>query len=128
MQCTAGDAAWLMELGQKMYGKLLQNHEKTLEWLISNINSPDSLVLRTDESAIICVCRPMPFSDFPVASVVLFAGKPWDLTGLFREAKIWAKSKGAEKLHFRSTTEYDIEPLAKRIGAKIEYPAYSVRL
>ncbi len=127
-KCTLDDIEWLMEAGQKFYGHRLKNLLSTAKWLENSIVSEKFLVMRTQNAAIIATVSFMPFSDIPLASVFLFAGHPIGVKMLFEEAKKWAKEKGAEKLHFRSTTEHDIEKMAKILGADIEYPAYSLRL
>lgn len=127
-KCTIEDVDWLMSLGEKMYGTLLQNHEKTRQWVVSSLSNDNALIIRSDNAAMMVFVSSMPFHDKSNASAFLFAGKGREVIRLFRMAAAWCKEKGVDKLHFRSTTEHDITKLAKIIGAKVEYPAYSLEL
>lgn len=127
-KCTVDDVDWLMDLGGMMYGELLQNHDKTRKWVEASLSNPNALVIRSDNAAMMAFFSTMPFHDTPSASATLFAGKAREVISLFKKASIWAKDKGADKLHFRSMTKHDITKLAKIIGAKIESHAYSLEL
>lgn len=129
-KCTAADIPWLMRIARMSYGGRIARASETEAWLTNTLwaDSPNNFIWRARKAAVIGMCATPFFAAAPVAAIQFFAGKNDEVGALFRQGLIWARERGAvEGLHFKSSTGFDIDPLAKSLGAEVQSPSYLLR-
>lgn len=131
--CTAEDIPWLVELAIFAFGpEEVTDPNGSKLWLLSVIDNPDILIIRTEHSALIGITERRFHAPNKVRAwaefFASFRPSPFDTLILLREAADWALSRGAKSLRFQPTTGVDISPLAKRLHAHVDYPCYIMDL
>lgn len=87
--------------------------------------------IRTDNAFCITLLATIPWlpgdMEANVVAVCAEPGRGWEAAKLLRVSLEWAKRRKCTEWRFRVETEYDIGPLARRIGATELPPCYVVR-
>lgn len=90
------------------------------------------LPIRTDDAFCISMITLTPWfpNDWEAVVVMICAddGKMWQALALLRESLAWAGRRNCADWRLSSETSYDIEPLARRLGAEEFQPRYHIRL
>lgn len=126
-KCQISDISFLVMLMHKHYAKQIKTDSETLEGAFFNmINLPDEYAIwLTEKSALVAHLAYSFYDPFnPVLDIPIFAGRAWDLISMFKVAEEWAISMGCKSISFGSSTGYDIEPMAHRIGFSKSFPCY----
>ena len=126
------DLPWLRVLFEKRYGA--DYDPETAEAWFKNcvLKSPMLFQpIRSDNAFCITIINVMPWrpNTFEAQVVVACAedGFMWELLGLLRMSIEWSKRRKCENWRITSETEYDLGPLALRLGAKEQHKRYIMR-
>lgn len=130
--CRPWDEGLILRAARMAYGDKLRDYEGTRRWIGARLADRDSAVILWG-STVVIVHLQRRFYDpsFVRAKVVFFFSTDpsmGNLLNAFRSALLWAGTHGATKLFFDDSTGRNIAPLAKRLGAGVEYVAYSLEL
>lgn len=127
--CTAADLPWVMSLAYRRYGPY--DPGKVLRFLVSAIDDPKGLLLRSDEAFLIASAYEPMWSNTPECNVLFLCaeeGAHWQTISLLQTSIDWARAKACCKWWLGSETESDIGALAKRVGAEPTWPRYKLEL
>lgn len=87
---------------------------------------------RTDNAFCISMlaCNPWTPAEFEVHVAALCAdqGAVWECGALLRDSIAFARERKACRWHMNSETDFDLAPLARRIGATTRTPRYTLAL
>ena len=117
---TDTDVPWVLSLSYERY--LSFDPGRTIVWLLATLRSPTALAIRTDHA-------------FAIANIITSAWHPkehechivflcaadgyhWEAIKLLRQSIGWARGRGCIRWWVSSETEYRIDALAKRVGAR----------
>lgn len=125
-----GDLPWLLSLADKRYRHF--DPGTTLAWLAGIIQNPQALVSRTDDAFVIAIYTTPAWHPAEPECHVHFLcaaeGCHWQAMKLLRETVAWARGHGCVRWWFSSETQYEIGPLAKRLGARPRVMRYCLDL
>jgi hypothetical protein len=130
---TEEDFPWLAYIGVLRYGDRWD--QKDTENWFRNICMKNTLLfqpIRTDNAFCITMLSVLPW--FPSeweANVIFICAAPncsWEAVRLLRASVEWARKRKAVKWRCISETEYDLGPMAMRVGATEISPRFEVRL
>lgn len=130
---TEDDIEWGIALGRERYGDRW-DEESTLGWF-RNVCLKGPLLfypIRTDNAFCITLLSVLPW--FPTeweANVIFICamdGKHWEALKLLRASVEWARKRKATYWRICSETEFDVGPLAMRVGAQEISPRFLLRL
>jgi hypothetical protein len=128
-----GDLPWLYEVCQKRYSDKY-DPAATEGWYRNIVLKTPLLFLpiRTDHAFTIAMlsCLPWTPSEFEVNIIMLCAedGHMWDTLRLLRSSIEWARLRKASYWKICSETDYELGPLARRLGATELTSRYVMRL
>ena len=130
---TETDIPWLKYLGQKRYHEAF-DLEGTEGWF-RNIVLKGPLMfypVRTDNAFLIAMlsCCPWTPSLFECNVILVCAddGAMWDALTLLRGSINWARRRQCVIWRLSSDTDYELSPLARRVGATELSPRFVLRL
>ena len=124
---TADDLPWLLTLCERRYSARYDS-KTTQAWYINLVLKNPQLYLaeRTDHAFCITHIYVLPFTGKDIIADVMFLcaeeGTMWDTVRLMRSSIDWAKERNGRKWQIASDTDFDLTPLAKRVGAKFLAP------
>lgn len=128
-----GDLPWLAYLCLKRYSHRY-DQEGTEGWF-RNIVLKSPLLFypsRTDHAFTITMLSCVPWLPTEWAADVVFTcaddGAMWEVLSLLRKSIEWSRKRRASVWRIMSDTDYDIAPLARRVGAGEIMPRYVLRL
>ena len=124
------DLPFVLSLGYERYPPF--DPGRMLSWLAATLQNPQALAIRTDHafligSIAIPVGQPKD-RGFHVLYVCAAEGHHWETVRLLRDSISWARGSGCMEWWVSSETAVDIEPLAKRVGAKPRVMRYRLDL
>jgi hypothetical protein len=127
------DLPWLSYLCKKRYSDRY-DEEGTINWF-RNICLKGPLLfqpIRTDNAFCITMLSVLPWLPAEWEANVVFicadVGAGWDAIHLLRASIEWGRKRKAHRWRLMSETDFDLAPLAKRLGATELSPRYSLRL
>jgi hypothetical protein len=127
------DIPWVLDLGVKRYP--LQYDRIGAEGWLRNCVLPTPLLFypaRTQNAFTISMLNIVPWlpNDIECNVVAMCAddGAMWEVARLLRASVAWAKKRRANTWRVVSETDFDVGPLARRMGAKEQQPRYIMRL
>lgn len=129
--CKANEAGWIFDSACRAYGDLIKDREATRAWFVARLEDPQTVISASARSVVVATLVRLFYDPATVrARAVLFWSETPSLALVtaFRGASYWAKSKGAARLTFNASDGTDIAPLAKRLGAVVEFASYSLEL
>lgn len=127
------DIPWMSDLAQRRYPR---NYDiEAAEMWMRNIVLKQPMVfypIRTDFAFMVTLISLLPWlPGEPEASVVMLCaedGHMWDSVKLARASFTWAVKRNCWRWGFTSDTEFDLGPIAQRIGLVECRPRYVVPL
>ena len=127
------DAPWIIALAKSRYPPAFDVDAAEL-W-VRNIVIKQPVVflpIRTDHAFLIALISILPWMPGePEASVVMVCaedGHMYDAIHLLRVSVDWARGRHAATWQLNSITDYDLGPIATRLGASFLTPRYTIRL
>jgi hypothetical protein len=127
------DIPWVLDLGVKRYPS--RYDRIGAEGWLRNCVLPNPLLFypaRTGSAFTISMLTLMPWlpNDIECNVVACCAddGAMWEVNKLLRASVGWAKMRRAATWRICSETDFDVGPLARRMGAKDQLPRYVMRL
>jgi hypothetical protein len=130
---TEDDLPWLKQLCLRKYSDRYEP-EATENWYKQLVlkNPLLFLAIRTDKAFLIALisCLPWTPSEFEANIIFLCAedNAAWHTLKLLRYSIDWARRRKLTYWRIAGETEFDLGPLALRVGAKESQPRYSLRL
>jgi len=129
-RCGIDDLPFILSLAYERYRAF--DPGRTLIWLAQTLQNPLSLMLRAERAFLIASIAVPAWHPNEKEAHVLFVcagdGYHWQACTLLRQSVDWARGQGCVSWHVSSETEYDIEPLARRLGAEPWVTRYKLRL
>ena len=127
------DIQWLLFLGKKRYGDGFDY--VTVEGWFRNIVLKSPLMfypIRTANAFLIAMLSVNPWtpSEFECNTVLICAddGAMWEAVKLLRASIEWARARKCKRWRMSSDTEYDLAPMAKRLGAIELSPRFTIEM
>lgn len=129
---TENDLQWLISLGKKKYGS---NYDYlTVEGWFRNIVLKAPLMflpIRLANSFLIAMLATTPWAPSAFECNVVFVcaddGFMWEAAKLLRHSIEWARKRKCTAWRLTSDTQYDLAPIARRLGANEISPRFSVK-
>ena len=129
---TTADIPWILKIAEKRYGPQIEDLGLVEKWLLSTRGEPNVCFLRSDHAFVVSTRIPKFYApSSPEAGTIFIASEnnsPWETLALLRTSAAWYKVQGCKAYRIDSATDYDIEPLALRLGAKPVSTTYALRL
>jgi hypothetical protein len=129
---TENDIPWLTDLCKRRYSN--QYDSVTTEGWFRNIVLKQPVVFypaRMPNAFCISMLSLVPWLPSTVECNIVFVcaehGALWEAMKLLRSSIAWAKMRGCTLWRLSSDTDYDLSPMAERLGAKEISPRYVVR-
>lgn len=128
-----GDLPWLAYLCKKRYSHRY-DQEGTEGWFRNIVLKAPLLFYpaRTDNAFVITMLSCLPWLPNEWAADVIFTcadnGAMWEVISLLRRSVEWSRSRRISIWRLCSDTDYNIAPLAHRVGAEAIAPRYVLRL
>lgn len=130
---SESDLPWLHFLFRKKYDSRFD--PMTTEGWFRNIvlkNPAMFYPVRLANSFMIAMLSTLPWlpSDFDCNIICVCAddGALWEAAKLLRASVTWARKRGCKHWLMASDTVYDLAPMAKRLGANVLTPRFSITL
>lgn len=129
---TERDIAWMADLGKRRYSNAYDF--RTVEGWFTNIvlKSPLAfLPIRTDSAFCIALLSTTPWAGGSECNIALLCAdhnSGWQAMTLLKATIDWARQRKASVWRIASETEFDLGPLALRLGAKEQTPRYNLEL
>jgi hypothetical protein len=127
------DLPWLHSLFTKRYPE--RYDAATTERWFRNVVVKDAMHMyaaRTDAAFIVAMQVIMPWlpgdPEVNVVAICADDGAGWQVVKLLRDSIDWARKRNATIWRFASDTEYNVWPLAERVGARRVCPRYEINL
>lgn len=127
------DLPWLAHMCLKKYSHRY-DQEGTEGWFRNIVLKAPLLFypIRTEGAFTISMLSCVPWLPTEWAVDVVFTcaddGAMWEVLALLRRSIEWARKRGAVVWRISSDTDYDIKPLAYRVGVTAIGPRYVLRL
>jgi hypothetical protein len=124
---TDNDLDWLVSLCKRRYS----NHYDpitTEAWFRNMVLKNPQLYLaqRTDNAFCITHIYVLPWTGTEIEVDVMFLcaehGAGWETLELLRASIAWARTHNGKRWRLSSDTEFDLTPLARRVGARLLTP------
>lgn len=130
---TADDLPWINELCKRRYPQVYTQHETDSWYLNSVLRSPMNFFpARTADAFCISMLSAKPWIAGGLECHVVFIcaddGALWQAMRLLRSSIAWAKLRKCTDWRMSSDTDYDLRPLAMRLGATEPQPYWVLRL
>lgn len=130
---TENDLQWLIFLGKKRYG--VDYDYLSVEGWFRNIvlkNPMMFLATRLTNSFQIGLVSLLPWVPSKLEYHVVFIcsddGAMWEAAKLLRQSIDWARKRGCKCWRLSSDTEFDLAPVARRLGATEVSPRFTINL
>lgn len=130
---TENDIAWMVELGDRRYSG--RYDRLGVEMWFRNIVLKGPMMflpIRSDNAFLIAMLSTTPWvPQTPEANVALVCadeGAMWEAVMLLRASIEWAKRRKCSLWRVSSETDFDLEPIALKLGAKERQVRYVLRL
>ena len=124
----SSDVDWFVETCHRYYGDRIKDLAACKKWAENHMHNQNVIFVRTDESFGIATLASNFFDLQPIVTFHFFGGKIWEIRPIFNTIIQWGRDNNAKELYFCASTGYNIEPLAKRMGAIPFYPTYFLKL
>lgn len=128
--CTIDDIPFILSLAHDRYRPF--DPGRTLVWLLECLRNPSMLLLRDDDAFLIASIATPSWHPKESGCHVIFLcareGKHWQAVKMLRHSIEWAREKNCVDWWLSSETEYKIDAMAKRMGAKAEVLRYRLDL
>jgi hypothetical protein len=130
---TEDDSDWLERLCKKRYG-LGYDSYSSLAWFKNNVlkNPMMFYAVRSEDAFIITMLSGIPWLAGHLEANVVFIcaddGCMWQAMRLLRCSVDWAKRRKCTVWRLSSDTDYDLAPLARRLGVTELSPRFILRL
>lgn len=128
-----GDVPWLHRLCRKRYSSRY-DADATEAWF-KQIVLKNPLVFYAIRSSdafciVMIICVPWLPTEFEATIVFICAdeGKGFQALALLRHTIAWARKRKCTVWRISTETQFDLGPMARRVGAKELTPRYSLRL
>ena len=123
---------WMVELAKARYPRTFDIESAELWFRGVVLKQPTVFYpIRTDHAFMVTLIAIIPWtpSEPEANSVMLCAedGHMWDAIRLVRASIEWAGRRKCARWQLNSDTDYDLEPIARLMGANILTPRYSIR-
>ena len=121
------DLPWLSALCKRRYSNKYDAYT-TERWFIQKVLREPLLFysVRSDDAFLIAILSYMPWLPADLEVNVIFVcaepGAVWQAAELLRHSIDWAKRRGAKCWRLSSDTDFELAPLARRVGAKEAHP------
>lgn len=125
------DVQWFMDLGLRRYPRDW-SPIGTEAWLRQRVlpNPASHLAIRSDHAAVVVTITYQPWTpnkfEAIVSTTMAEPGAVWELMPLLRASIEWAKRRRCVSWRIASETEYELGPLARRVGATDGKPYYMI--
>ena len=130
---SENDVQWLIFLGKKRYGERFDY--LTVEAWFRNVVLKSPLMfypIRTANAFLISMlsCVPWTPNEFECNLVFVCAddGAMWEAAKLLRASIAWAKMRKCKRWRMSSDTDFDIAPIARRLGETEITPRFCIEL
>ena len=124
------DLPFVLSLGYERYRPF--DPGRMLLWLATMLKSPDTLAIRTNHAFLIgSIATPIGQPNERGFHVLYICAAPWyhwEAVKLLRDSVSWSRGCGCQEWWVSSETDVDIEPLARRMGAKPAVMRYKLDL
>lgn len=130
---TYADVDWFIDLGLRRYPKDWCPIG-TEAWLRQRVlpNPASHLAIRSRNAAVVVTITYQPWTPSKFEAVVTTTmceeGAVWEVVPLLRYSVEWAKRHRCRNWRLASETQYELGPLARRVGAKQGDPYYLLEL
>lgn len=127
------DVAWMVELAARRYPPAFDVVAGGV-WVTDYVlKQPEQFFpVRTDNAFVVTMINVIPWlPKEPEANVIMCCAEEncaWEAIRLLRVSLFWAKRRECAEWRFRTATDFDVGPLARRMGAFELPPCYAVRL
>lgn len=128
---TEADVPWLRQLCLKRYSSRFDSYT-TERWFVEICLKKPLIFysVRTDDAFLIALLNTVPWLPAEMECNVIFLcaepGKIWQTVALCRASIEWGKLRRATIWRLASDTDYDLAPIARRVGAKEIHPRWCV--
>jgi hypothetical protein len=128
------DLPWLHALFKKRYPPPRYDALTTERWFrgFAVKDALNLLAVRTDDAFLVAMIVVLPWlPSEPECNVVCICADDdagWQVIKLLRTSIEWARLRNAARWRLNSDTEYDISPLALRVGAREISPRFELDL
>lgn len=130
--CGPADLDWLVASACLAYHGRMKDVAATRLWIAARLVDENTAFVRSGRSVVVVNAQRRFYDPAAVRAKVLFF---WslqpnlaNLLHAFRGAEAWAMHRGATALLFDESEGRDIAPLAKRLGAVLQYCSYAIDL
>lgn len=130
--CTEADIPWLIDLGKRRYGAGF-DYVTTEGWFRNQVLKQPVLFYpaRMPNAFAISMLSLKPWLPSHIECHVVFVcaeeGALWEAMKLMRASIDWARARRCNIWWLTSDTDYDLYPMAKRLGASEISPRFVVR-
>lgn len=118
------DFPWILALGATVFNDM--DREDSAKFLYYAMNSPNFLVVRTDNAFGCALFEPWPFNTKIVKAHEIFlisdGTKGWDAYLIAKEMVAWAKENKCKSIQFDPKSQ--LGSFMKRLGFHTEQPSY----
>ena len=102
-------------------------------WLLNQVlrNPQVFLAIRNDDAFLIANTLRLPWTDEPTCEVLFICaeeGAIWQALDLTRASVRWGRERRTWRWRISSETDYELGPLAKRLGARAITSRYELKL
>ena len=130
--CGLDDLDWLVASACLAYHGRMKDVSATRLWIAARLVDENTCFVRSAGSVVVVNVQRRFYAPEDVRAKVLFfwSLRPSlaNLLQAFRGAEAWAMHRGARALLFDESEGRDMAPLAKRLGAVLQYSVYAVEL
>lgn len=131
--CTENDLQWLIFLGKKRYGE--EFDYLTVEGWYRNVVLKNPMMFHPTRLSnafqigmITCVpWLPAEF-EYHVVFVCSDHNFMWESAKLLRHSIEWSRKRGCKRWRLSSDTDFDLAPIARRLGATEVSPRFTITL
>ena len=127
------DVPWMLALAKRRYSNRW-DFEAAEMWFESVVLRQPLVFypIRSDNSFVVTLISIIPWMPAEWEANVVWCcaddGAMWEALALLRESLAWAKRRKCVEWRFRSETDFDTGPMARRLGAHELPTNYAVRL
>jgi hypothetical protein len=131
-RATVLDMREMIEIAQECYAQSKGvSVEKAVEWGEKAMLNPNMAFFRTEDAWGCVAVAEVFYLEGPKATMMFLAarnGKAWEACKVLRAMIAWSRSKGASSFHFGEDTGMRMDVMAKRVGAVVDRPTYTLKL
>ena len=127
------DLPWLHDLFGRRYPK--KYDAATTERWFRAVVTKDALNMyaaRTDDAFLVALVAMLPWlpgePEVNVIGICAEEDSPWQVIALLHSSIDWARKRNAARCRINTDTDYDVAPMALRVGAREIRPRYEIDL